>query len=147
MINNVVLMGRLTAEPELKHTQQGLAYIRFTLAVQRDIKGNDGQYQSNFINIVAWRSTAEFVAKYFHKGQLVAIEGSIQTGSYIDKQGQKRYTTEVLAERVHFAERKKDNAPPQNSLPEPEPPAQYQQTVPDYENLPPIDDNGDIPFE
>lgn len=107
MINNVVLMGRLTAEPELKRTTNGISYVRFMIAVQRNTKGTDGQFQSDFINIVAWRNTAEFVAKYFNKGQLVAIEGSIQTGSYQDQNGTKHYTVDVLANQVYFAESKK----------------------------------------
>lgn len=108
MLNVAILMGRLTAEPELKHTQSGLAFVRFTLAIDRNFK-NNGEQQADFINIVAWRQTAEFVEKYFHKGQLVAVEGSIQTGSYTDQNGQKRYTTEVLADRVYFAEPKRDS--------------------------------------
>ena len=108
MLNNVALIGRLTAEPELKHTQSGLAFTRFTLAIDRNFK-NNGEQQTDFINIVAWRQTAEFVEKYFHKGQLVAVEGSIQTGSYTDQNRQKRYTTEVSADRVHFAEPKRDS--------------------------------------
>lgn len=108
MINNVVLMGRLTAEPELKYTPNNVPVVRFRLAIDRNFK-NNGEQQADFINIIAWRQTAEFVEKYFHKGQLVAVEGSIQTSTYTDKNGNKSTWTEVLADRVHFAEPKRDN--------------------------------------
>lgn len=108
MLNQAVLMGRLTAEPELKHTQSGVAVVRMTLAVERSYVKQGEERQTDFIDVVAWRSTAEFVSKYFRKGQLVAVQGSIQTGNYTDKQGIKRRKFEVLADQVHFAERKKD---------------------------------------
>lgn len=103
MLNIVALNGRLTAEPELKHTQSDIPVCSFTLAVD---SGKDKP--ANFIEIVCWRTTAEFASKYFHKGQLVAIEGSIQTRSYEDKQGNKRKAVEVVASQVHFAEAKRD---------------------------------------
>lgn len=106
-MNNVVLMGRLTVEPELKHTQSDIAVTRFTLAVNRAYSKSGTERQADFIDIVAWRQTAEFVTKYFRKGQLVAIEGAIQTGTYQDKDGNNRKSVEVVASRVHFAESKK----------------------------------------
>lgn len=109
MLNSVALMGRLTADPELRHTNNDIAVTRFTLAVNRSFAKAGAERQTDFIDIVAWRSTAEFVSRYFHKGQLVAIEGSIQTGSYQDKDGNKRRTFEVVASNVHFAESKKDS--------------------------------------
>ncbi|MGN0517857.1 MAG: single-stranded DNA-binding protein [Acutalibacteraceae bacterium] len=110
MLNSVTLMGRLTADPELKHTTSDIALVRFSLAVDRDYNKSGTERQTDFINIVAWRSTAEFVSKYFRKGQLVAVKGSIQTGSYTDNNGNKRYTFDVVADNVYFAEGKRDNS-------------------------------------
>lgn len=104
MLNSAILMGRLTADPELKHTQSGIAMTRFTLAIDRRYAKPGEEKKTDFIDILAWRNTAEFISKYFHKGQLVAVEGSIQTGSYQDKEGIKRRTFEVVANNVHFAE-------------------------------------------
>lgn len=97
-------MGRLTANPELKTTPQGTAVTSFTLAVERNYSKDEKQ--TDFINIVAWRNTAEFICKYFTKGQLVAVEGNIQTRKYTDKDGNKRIAFEILAEQVYFAEKK-----------------------------------------
>lgn len=109
MLNCVVLMGRLTADPELKHTQNDIAVTSFTIAVDRAYRSGADRV-TDFIDIVAWRNTAEFVSKYFTKGQLVAIEGSLQVRSYTDKEGNKRRAWEVVANNVHFAESKRDNA-------------------------------------
>lgn len=109
MLNNVVLMGRLTADPELRHTPSNIAVTSFTLAVNRSYVKTGTERQTDFIDIVAWRTTAEFVCKYFKKGQLVAVQGSIQTSSYQDKEGNKRKSVEVLADSVYFAESRKDN--------------------------------------
>ena len=103
MINTVALMGRLTADPELKHTPNGVAVVSFCIAVNRRFKDQ----QADFINCVAWRQTAEFICKYFGKGQMIALEGSIQTRNYTDRDGNKRNATEVLAENVSFCESKK----------------------------------------
>lgn len=110
MLNTAILMGRLTAEPELRHTPNDAAVTSFTLAVDRSYVKSGADRQVDFIDIVAWRQTAEFVCKYFHKGQLVAVQGSIQTRSYTDKDGNKRKAFEVVAESVHFAESKKDKS-------------------------------------
>lgn len=107
-MNVAILMGRLTDNPELKHTQSGTAVTSFTLAVDRYTKKGE-EKKADFINIVAWRQTAEFVANYFKKGQLIAVEGSIQTRKYKDKDGNNRTAFEVVANNVHFAEGKKDN--------------------------------------
>lgn len=104
MLNKAILMGRLTANPELKTTPQGTAVTSFTLAVERNYSKDEKQ--TDFINIVAWRNTAEFICKYFTKGQLVAVEGNIQTKKYTDKDGNKRIAFEILAEQVYFAEKK-----------------------------------------
>lgn len=104
MLNKAILMGRLTADPEMRSTPSGKKVCSFTLAVNRP--GKDAG--TDWIDIVAWEKTAEFVCKYFTKGQLVAVAGRIQTRSWEDNGGNKRKTTEVVAEEVHFAEAKKD---------------------------------------
>ena len=109
MLNNVVLMGRLTSDPELKHTPENIPVTNFTLAVDRNYVKSGTQRQADFINIVAWRNTAEFTCRYFQKGQLVAVQGSIQTRNYTDKEGNNRKSVEVVAENVFFAEAKKGN--------------------------------------
>lgn len=109
MLNTSILMGRLTSDPELKYTSNNVPVTNFTLAVDRQYKSGE-EKQTDFINIVAWRNTAEFVTKYFSKGLLVALEGSIQTRRYTDKEGNNRTAFEVVANNVHFAESKKDNA-------------------------------------
>lgn len=103
MLNNVVLMGRLTKDPELKQTPQGISVAQFSLAVDRNYSKGE-EKQTDFINITAWRSTADFVAKYFTKGQLVAVRGRLQTRQWQDQNGQKRYATDVVADEVFFAE-------------------------------------------
>ena len=108
MLNTAILMGRLTADPELRHTPSDVAVTSFTLAVDRSYVKAGADRQVDFIDIVAWRSTAEFVCRYFHKGQLVAVQGSIQTRSYTDAKGVNRKTFEILANQVYFAEPKRD---------------------------------------
>lgn len=107
MLNKAILMGRLTSDPELRHTQSNTPVTSFTLAVDRAYS-KDREKQTDFIEVVAWRSTAEFAFKYFRKGQLVAVVGSIQTRTWEDKQGNKRKAVEVVADEVHFAEPKRD---------------------------------------
>lgn len=116
MLNVAALNGRLTADPELRHTNSGISVCQFTLAVDRSYVKAGAERQADFINIVCWRGTAEFVCKYFKKGQLVAVEGSIQTGSYTDNDGNKRKSFSVKANNVHFAEPRRDsNSSSQNS--------------------------------
>ncbi|MBR4872869.1 MAG: single-stranded DNA-binding protein [Clostridia bacterium] len=109
-LNKVVLAGRLTAEPELKQTQSNIAVLSFTLAINRRFsKGSDGQpaqQQADFITCVAWRQTAEFIARYFHKGSCLCVTGAIQTRSWQDQQGQKRYATEVVVDEAMFVDSK-----------------------------------------
>ena len=102
-MNNVSLIGRLTKDPELKTTQSGLSVCRFTVAVDRPYSNE----QTDFINCIAWRKTADFITSYFRKGQRIALIGSIQTGSYTGKDGKTVYTTEVNANNVEFCESKK----------------------------------------
>ena len=109
MFNLVVLTGRLTADPELKTTPNGISVTRFSIAVNRNY-GSGEDRQTDFINIVAWRHSAEFVAKYFKKGNLIGIEGSIQTNKYQDKNGNNRTSFEVVANNIQFVESKRDSA-------------------------------------
>lgn len=106
MINAVVLVGRLTRDPELKYTQSGLAYLRFILAVNRRTK--NGEQEADFITCVAWRKQAENMANYLSKGSLVGVEGRIQTGNY-EKDGQRIYTTDVIVNNVQFLESRRDS--------------------------------------
>lgn len=108
MFNLVVLTGRLTADPEMKTTQSGVSVTSFCVAVQRQYKSGEEPI-TDFINIVAWRHTAEFVTKYFKKGNMIGIEGSIQTRKYTDRDGNNRVAFEVLASNVQFVESKKNN--------------------------------------
>ena len=110
MLNIVCMMGRLTTDPELKHTPNGVAVTSFTLAVDRSYVKTGEERQTDFINVTAWRGTAEFVCKYFRKGQLMAVQGSIQTRNYTDKDGNKRKAFVVVADSVYFAEPKKEKA-------------------------------------
>ena len=107
MLNVVALMGRLTADPELRYTQSNIPVTSFTLAVDRRY-ASGGERQTDFINVVAWRQTAEFVSKWFKKGQLVAVDGSIQTRKYQDREGNNRTAVEVVADHAHFADSKRD---------------------------------------
>ena len=101
MLNTAIIMGRLTADPELRTTQTGLSVTSFTVAVDRNYKSGD-ERQTDFINVVAWRGTADFVSRYFKKGQMIAVQGSIQTRSYEDKNGNKRTAVEIVADNVSF---------------------------------------------
>ncbi len=107
MLNVAVLMGRLVADSELRHTPNGIAVTTFTIAVDRGYAKAGTERQTDFIDIVAWRSSAEFVCKYFRKGQMIAVEGSIQTRSYTDKDGNKRKAFEIVANNVSFTESKR----------------------------------------
>lgn len=125
-MNKVILVGRLTADPELRQTQSGVASCRFTVAVDRKFADkNTGEKQSDFITCVAWRQTAEFVSRYFNKGKMIALEGSLRTGKYQDKNHEDvtHYTTEVYVDNVEFVGGKSDGgqqtqiAPAQTATP------------------------------
>ena len=103
MLNIVALQGRLAADPEQRTTQNGTPVTSFSLAVQRNVKGGDGEYGTDWIDCVAWKGTAEFICKYFQKGQLMAVNGSLQTRSY-EKDGVKRTTTQVVVQSAYFCE-------------------------------------------
>lgn len=111
MLNKVILTGRLTAAPDLKTTTGGISVTTFSIAVQRNYKNADGSYDADFINIVAWRNQAEFISRYFEKGQLITVVGSLQSRNYEDKNGNKRTAFDVVVEEALFAESKKDSAP------------------------------------
>ncbi|MBE6830077.1 single-stranded DNA-binding protein [Clostridium sp. KNHs216] len=151
MLNVAVLMGRLVADPELRHTPNDVSVTSFTIAVDRSYVKSGADRQADFIDIVAWRSTADFVCRYFHKGQLVAVQGSIQTRTYTDKDGNKRKAFEVVADNVHFAESKRDSAGAQGSNYHSKTDITAEQPVPaytsgdtgDFEEMP-LDD--DLPF-
>ena len=109
MLNNITLMGRLTKDPELRYTQNGTAVTSFTLAVERDYSGKDSEKQVDFIDCLAWRHTAEFLAKYFSKGRMVVASGRLQVRPWEDKNGNKRKAVEVVAENVYFGDSKKES--------------------------------------
>lgn len=105
-MNKVMLIGRLTAKPELRYTASNVPYARFTVAVNRSFSNQNGQRETDFINVIVWRKQAENVCNYLDKGSQVSVEGRIQTGSYDDKDGNKRYTTDIVGDTVQFLESK-----------------------------------------
>lgn len=108
MLNNIVIMGRLTRDPELRRTSSGVAVASFTLACERDFAAQGEARGTDFIDIVAWRYTAEFVEKYFSKGQMAVVTGRLQIRNWEDKEGNKRRSAEILADHVYFGEAKRD---------------------------------------
>lgn len=141
MLNKVFIMGRLCKDPELRRTQSGTAVASFALAVDRDFKDRTtGEKAADFIDIVAWRQTAEFVARYFTKGRLAVVEGRLQTRSYEDKNGGKRKAVEVVADNVYFADSRKDG----DGTP---PPAAYEAPASKTGEFTELsDDDGELPF-
>ena len=134
MLNKIFLQGRLVADPELRHTQNGVAVATFRLAVDRDFKDKEtGERKADFINCVAWRGTSEFVAGYFRKGRMAIVEGKIQSRTYDDRDGNRRYTVEVVADNVYFGDSKRDDG---GSKPE-----EFRE--PEFTDEP---DDGDLPF-
>nr|DAH56517.1 MAG TPA: Single strand binding protein [Caudoviricetes sp.] len=133
MLNRIIAMGRMTRDPELRRTNSGTAVASFTVAVDRDFKSQSGEKETDFIDVVAWRNTAEFVSKYFSKGRMAVVEGRLQLRDWTDKEGNKRRTAEIVADSVYFGDSKKDNesAPAQS-----EPQGGFSE----------VEDDGDIPF-
>lgn len=127
MLNRICIMGRLTAAPELRYTQQNTPVASFTVAVDRDFQSGGSEKQTDFIPCVAWRGTAEFVSKYFTKGSMAAVSGRLQLRDWTDKDGNKRRTAEVVADNIYFGESKKRDTSPD---------------VP-FEEIP---DDGELPF-
>lgn len=108
-MNKVILLGRLVADPETRYTQSNIPMTRFRLAVNRPGRSQEGQQNADFFQVTAWRATAEFVGKYFRKGQQVLIEGYLRNNSWTDQQGNKRYSDDIHAEQVYFADSKRDS--------------------------------------
>ena len=104
MLNRIIIMGRLTRDPEIRRTQNDTAVVVMTLAVDRDYKSADGQRETDFIDVVAWRSTAEFVKRYFTKGRMAVVEGRLQLRDWTDRNGNKRRSAEVVADSVYFGD-------------------------------------------
>ena len=146
MLNKIILMGRLTRDPELRRTGSGTAVCSFSIAVDRDFKSKNGEKETDFIDIVAWRSTAEFVSKYFTKGRMAVVEGRLQIRDWKDKEGNNRRSAEVVADNVYFGDSSKDGGNRSgggsyggsydNS---------YQQPSGDFSEIP-DDDAGELPF-
>lgn len=121
MLNKTFLQGRLVADPELRHTTNGVAWASFRLAVDRDFKNKEtGERQADFLSVVAWRQTAVFVEKYLSKGRMVIVEGKLQSRTYDDQEGNRRYITEVVADNVYFADSKRDGGSKPDEYREPE---------------------------
>lgn len=136
MLNHIVLMGRLTRDPELRHTGSGISVASFTLAVDRDSKSQNGEKECDFIGIVAWRNTAEFVSKYFDKGSMAVVSGRLQIRAWTDKDGNKRRSAEVVADNVYFGSSKRDTTSGGYDAPNGD--------AADFTQL--EDDDGDFPF-
>ena len=155
MLNHIVLMGRLTRDPELRRTGSGIAVASFTLAVDRDFKSQNGEKECDFIDIVAWRSTGEFVSKYFTKGSMAAVSGRLQIRDWTDREGGKRRSAEVVADNVYFGESKRRDGgdAPRPAAPSASAPA-HRGSYGGYDNVPQggsafselDDDDGDLPF-
>lgn len=111
-MNYSIIMGRLTADPELRYTPSNKAFTRITVAVNRSFKNENGEVDADFISVVAWEKTAETIAKYFKKGNRIGVEGRIQTGSYEKEDGSRGYLTDVIANRIHFIELKEKEERP-----------------------------------
>ena len=109
MLNHIVVMGRLTHDPELRKTASGVSVASFSVAVDRDFSQQDGKKETDFLDVVAWRNTAEFAAKYFTKGRMAVVSGRLQIRNWEDKEGNKRRTAEILAENIYFGDSKKDD--------------------------------------
>lgn len=146
MLNRIILMGRLTRDPELRQTQSGASVANFSLAVDRDFKDKQtGEKTTDFIDIVAWRSSAEFVSRFFTKGRMAVVEGRLQLRDWTDKDGNKRRTAEVLAEHVYFGDSKRDaEGGAESGGAYTPPPAEPGSGGAEFEEL--TDDDGELPF-
>ena len=147
MLNHIVVMGRLTRDPELRRTGSGIAVTSFSVAVDRDFSPKDGgERETDFIDCVAWRSTGEFVSKYFTKGSMAVVSGRLQIRSWTDKDGNKRRTAEIVADNVYFGDSKRDSqsggdyAPPAYGSPA------ESYTAPASGGFAEIEEDGELPF-
>ena len=136
MLNHITIMGRLTRDPEMRRTGSGVAVTSFTIACDRDF-GQNGEKETDFIDITAWRNTAEFVSKYFSKGRMAVVSGRLQIRKWKDKDGNDRRSAEVVADNVYFGDSKKDDSNNYNAAPASAP-------APDYPVL--SDDDSQLPF-
>lgn len=143
MINSVILMGRLTYEPELRTTPSGISICKFQIAVDRNYTAKREERKADFIDITAWRSTAEFVNKYFRKGSMIALTGSIQTANFTDKEGNKRKSVTIVADTVSFCGGKSEGANNAQQFAQPAPTYASADNS-DFEEI--IDDDDDLPF-
>ena len=145
MLNQIVIMGRMTRDPELRYTQSQTPVASFTLAVDRDFGGRDGQEkQTDFIDCVAWRSTAEFVSKYFSKGSLSVVSGRLQLRDWVDKEGNKRRNAEVVVDNIYFGESKRrDSESSSNNSFDYDTASQVPVVPNEFEEL---SDDGELPF-
>ena len=147
MLNRIVIMGRLTRDPELRRTQNGTAVTSFSLAVERDFKNREsGEKATDFIDVVAWRQSAEFVCQYFGKGRMAIVEGRLQIRDWKDKDGNNRHSAEVVADNIYFGESKRDGAPGGDfSAPAYGAPA-GSYTAPQGGGFAEIEEDGELPF-
>ncbi|MDD6620336.1 MAG: single-stranded DNA-binding protein [Eubacteriales bacterium] len=143
MINSVVLMGRLTYDPELRTTPTGISVIRFQIACDRNYQAKGEERKADFIDVTAWRQTAEFISRYFRKGSMIAIEGSIQTDNFTDKDGNKRKSVTVVANNVSFCGSKAESATTNPAFSQPAP-SYASADNSDFEEI--VDDDDDLPF-
>ena len=134
MLNKIILMGRLTRDPELRHAGNGTAVASFSIAVDRDFKAQSGEKETDFIDIVAWRSTAEFVSKYFSKGRMAVVDGRLQIRDWTDRDGGKRRSAEVVADNIYFGDSKR----PVSDSDTPAPSGEFTEV--------PEDEKGELPF-
>ncbi len=144
MLNSAIIMGRLTADPELRTTASGLSVTSFSVAVDRRFQRQGEEKQTDFINVVAWRQTAEFVSRYFHKGSMIAVQGSIQTRNYEDKNGNKRTAVEIVADNVSFCGSKAETGTGAPAVSRPAP--SYQGGSTDGFSVLPTNDDDAFPF-
>jgi len=144
MINSVVIMGRLTYDPELRTTPNGISVVRFQVACDRSYQKSGEERKADFIDVTAWRQTAEFISRYFRKGSMIAVEGSIQTDNYTDKDGNKRKTVQVVANNVSFCGSKAESGTASNPAYSQPAPSYASADSSDFEEI--IDDDDDLPF-
>lgn len=137
MLNHIIIMGRLCKNPELRRTQNGTAVTSFSLAVDRDYKSQSGEKETDFIDVVAWRNTAEFVSKYFSKGRMAVVSGSLQMRDWTDKNGNKRRSAEVVADSVYFGDSMRSDTAGLDRQ------EAYKHPVNDFEE---VSEDGSLPF-
>ena len=145
MLNRIVIMGRLTRDPELRRTQNGTSVTSVRLAVDRDFKSQDGTKQADFFDVVAWRQTAEFVSKYFTKGRMAIVEGRLQSRDWQDKDGNKRTSIEIVADNFYFGDSRRDGQGGDYTAPSYSSPAESY-TAPAGGGFTEIEEDGELPF-